>query len=615
AIVPDFEKLGVFYLGREYDIDHDRPLDDLLLYESKDLLTHAVCVGMTGSGKTGLCLTLLEEAAIDGIPALVIDPKGDLANLLLTFPHLRPEDFQPWVHADDARRRDLSVEEYARQQAELWTKGLAEWGQDGARIQRLRDAADFAVYTPGSSAGLPISVLRAFAAPAETVRGDAELLADRVNSTTSGLLALVGLDANPLESREHILLATLLDRAWRAGENLDLPALIQQIQNPPIAKLGAIDVDSFFPAKERFALALRLNNLLSAPGFASWLEGESLDIGSLLHTPTGKPRIAIFSIAHLDDSQRMFFVSLLLNETLAWVRAQAGTTSLRALLYMDEIFGYFPPVSNPPSKKPLLTLLKQARAYGLGVVLATQNPVDLDYKGLANAGTWFIGRLQTERDKARVLEGLKGASLSSQSQADPARLEQILSALKNRVFLMHNVHEDHPVVFQARWAMSYLCGPLARDQIKRLMDQRGEGNGSPAESPAATPAETAQFDGYSAQPPLLPPQVAQYFVPLRGLPPTETRLVYAPRVLGLATIRYVDAKLAIDSPQEVCWLARINVPTGNVEWQEPVSAALVESELETAPRQGALFGNLPPKGIDAKSAAGWQKSLADALYQ
>src|SRR3990172_8052895 len=173
----------------------------------------------------------------------------------------------------------------------------------------------------------------------------------------------------------------------------------------PFGKIGVVDLESFYPAAERTKLSMRLNNLLASPTFASWLEGEPLDVAEMLYTPAGKPRLAIVSIAHLDDAQRMFLVTILLNEGLAWIRTQPGTSSLRAILYMDEVFGFFPPSANPPSKTPMLTLLKQARAYGLGVVLATQNPVDLDYKGLGNAGTWFLGRLQTERDKLRVLYG------------------------------------------------------------------------------------------------------------------------------------------------------------------------------------------------------------------
>jgi len=473
----DFEKLGVFYLGRPYDLPAKQAKPGWLLYDSKDLVTHAVCVGMTGSGKTGLCLALLEEAAIDGIPAIIIDPKGDLGNLMLTFPGLTGEEFQPWINEDEARKKGLSPEDYSQAQADLWKKGLADWGQSGERIQRLRDAAEVAIYTPGSNAGVSVSILASFAAPAADVREDAELLRERINTTVTSLLGLLGIEADPIRSREHILLSTILDRTWKDGANLDLGSLIHAIQSPPVSKIGVMDIESFFPSKDRFALAMALNSLLAAPGFQAWLEGEALDIQSMMYTQEGKPRLAIFSIAHLTDAERMFFVTLLLSQMVGWMRAQSGTTSLRALLYMDEIFGYFPPVSNPPSKLPLMTLLKQARAFGLGVVLATQNPVDLDYKGLANTGTWFIGRLQTERDKARVLEGLEGASAGSGQKFDRRRMEEILAGLGNRIFLMNNVHEDEPVVFETRWCLSYLRGPLTRTHIKQLMDPVKTGQG------------------------------------------------------------------------------------------------------------------------------------------
>ena len=351
----DFEKLGVFYLGRPYDLAAKQPKPGWLLYDSKDLVTHAVCVGMTGSGKTGLCLSLLEEAAIDNIPAIIIDPKGDLGNLMLTFPSLKGEDFQPWINEDDARKKGLSPADFAKSQAELWAKGLGGWQQDGARIQRLRDAAEVAIYTPGSNAGLPVSILKSFAAPTADVREDGELFRERISTTVTSLLGLLGIEADPIQSREHILLSTILDHTWKKEEDLDLAALIQAIQSPPVSKIGVMDVDSFFPSKDRFALAMKLNNLLAAPGFQAWLEGEALDIQQLLYTSTGKPRLSIFSIAHLNDAERMFFVTLLLSQMVGWMRAQSGTTSLRALLYMDEIFGYFPPVANPPSKLPLMT--------------------------------------------------------------------------------------------------------------------------------------------------------------------------------------------------------------------------------------------------------------------
>ena len=609
----DFEKLGVFYMGRPYDLATKQAKPGWLLYDSKDLVTHAVCVGMTGSGKTGLCLALLEEAAIDNIPAIIIDPKGDLGNLMLTFPSLKGEEFQPWINEDDARKKGLSPADYATAQAELWTKGLAGWQQDGARIQRLRDAADVAIYTPGSSAGLPVSILKSFSAPAADVREDAELLRERISTTVTSLLGLLGIEADPIQSREHILLSTILDQTWKKEEDLDLATLIQAIQSPPVSKIGVMDVDSFFPSKERFALAMKLNNLLAAPGFQAWLEGEALDIQSLLYTPAGKPRHAIFSIAHLNDAERMFFVTLLLSQMVGWMRAQSGTTSLRALLYMDEIFGYFPPVSNPPSKLPLMTLLKQARAFGLGVVLATQNPVDLDYKGLANTGTWFIGRLQTERDKARVLEGLEGASSSAGKKFDRGRMEQTLAGLGNRIFLMNNVHEDEPVVFETRWCLSYLRGPLTRTQIKTLMEpHRTEQRGLRTETSRS--ALSTQSSTLKSRP-MLPPDVPQHFVPRRGSKPEGSELVYVPMLLGASQTRFSDSKSGVDSMQDVTVLAPIAHGPVAVDWDKATAAELAVADLERNPEEGAQFLALPASAGSAKSYAEWNKDFGGWLFR
>ncbi len=613
----DFEKLGVFYMGRPYDLVAKQAKPGWLLYDSKDLVTHAVCVGMTGSGKTGLCLALLEEAAIDNIPAIIIDPKGDLGNLMLTFPSLKGEDFQPWINEDDARKKGLSPADYANAQAELWTKGLAGWQQDGARIQRLRDAAEVVMYTPGSNAGLPVSILKSFSAPSADVLDDAELLRERISTTVTSVLGLLGIEADPIQSREHILLSTILDQTWRKGQDLDLAALIQAIQAPPVSKIGVMDVDSFFPSKDRFALAMKLNNLLAAPGFQAWLEGEALDIQSIMYTPQGKPRLAIFSIAHLNDAERMFFVTLLLSQMVGWMRAQSGTTSLRALLYMDEIFGYFPPVSNPPSKLPLMTLLKQARAFGLGVVLATQNPVDLDYKGLANTGTWFIGRLQTERDKARVLEGLEGASSSAGKKFDRGRMEQTLAGLGNRIFLMNNVHEDEPVVFETRWCLSYLRGPLTRTQIKALMDPvrgkelggRGKEMGSAKPSP-----HTSRLTPHASRP-MLPPDVPQHFVPLRGTKPEGSELVYAPMLLGASQIRFSDSKSGIDTTQDMTVLAPMADGPLAVDWDKATAAELVVADLEREPEDGAQFLPLPASAGKAKSYADWNKDFGGWLFR
>ncbi|HEY4594276.1 MAG TPA: ATP-binding protein, partial [Thermoanaerobaculia bacterium] len=609
-----YEKLGAFYLGRPYDAARGEAAPAPLLYDSRDLLTHAVAVGMTGSGKTGLLIGLLEEAAIDHIPALVIDPKGDLADLLLTFPDLRPADFAPWVDPDAAARAGLTPETFAAKEAEAWRNGLARWDQNGERIARLRDAAEFALYTPGSEAGLQISILSSLAAPPPEVLADGDLLRERVGTLVASLLALLDVDSDPIQGREHILLANIFDTAWREGRGLDLAALIQQIQKPPMERVGVMDLETFFPAKDRFGLAMAFNNLLGSPNFAAWLRGEPLDVDRLLYTASGKPRIAVFSIAHLSDRERMFFVALLLNQTLGWMRAKAGTTSLRAILAIDEVFGYMPPVAEPPSKRPLLTLLKQARAFGLGVVLASQNPVDIDYKGLSNVGTWFLGRLQTERDKQRLMDGLEGAAAGG--SFDRARIEQILSGLTNRVFLLHDVHQDEPVLFQTRWTLSYLRGPLTRPEIKRLMDpvkqappaapvKAQEPTGAPAPPSAAVPAAAAKEVA-----PVLPPDVPQRFLLVRAKP---EGVVYAPRLFAAATVHYQDAKLGVEHAEEVSLLAALT--DDGVDWYAAQVVELGKDDLESEPVAGSRFAPLPDAAVKAKSYDAWRKALEDCLFR
>src|SRR5262245_33307004 len=522
--VADFGKLGAFYLGRGYDPANDQLAADPLMYDSRDLTTHAVCVGMTGSGKTGLCISLIEEAALDGIPALVIDPKGDIANLMLTFSGLSAAEFQPWIDPAEAERKGMTVEALAAKTAEAWKHGLAEWGEDGDRIRRFREAVDVAIYTPGSNAGLPLSILRSFAPP--PAASDAGATRERISAAVSGLLGLVGIAADPLKSREHILLCAIVDAAWGKGNALDLAGLIGAIQKPPFDKVGVFDVETFYPAKDRLELAMAINNLLASPGFGAWLEGEALDIQRLLFTPEGKPRVSIVSIAHLGDAERMFVVTLIANELVAWMRRQPGTAALRALFYMDEIFGYFPPTALPPSKRPMLTLMKQARAFGLGVVFATQNPVDLDYKGLSNAGTWFIGRLATERDQVRVIDGL----MSAQAGAgfDRGALEKLMSGIAPRVFLLRNVNDDAPVLFRTRWALSWLRGPLTQPEIARLMADR-----RPAE--AAKPAAEALPAAKPAARPSLPAGVQEVFLAAK---PGSGDLVYRPRVVATAELHF-----------------------------------------------------------------------------
>ncbi|HET8548875.1 MAG TPA: hypothetical protein VFL57_12755 [Bryobacteraceae bacterium] len=604
----DFEKLGTFYLGRVFDPVSRRPEDELLLYDSRDLVTHAVVVGMTGSGKTGLCIGLLEEAAIDRVPAIAIDPKGDLGNIALQFPELRPEDFAPWVSGEDAGRENISVDELASRQAALWREGLAKWGQDGARIRRLREAAEVTIYTPGSSAGVPLSMLKSFAAPPASLVEDREAFRDRISVTATAVLSLLGIEADPIKSREHILISGNLEKAWRDGKALDIAALIQQIQKPPTDRVGVLDLEAFYPAKERFELATSLNNLLASPGFEAWLEGEPLDIDRLLRTPEGKPRISVISIAHLGDADRMFVVSMLFNEILSWTRRQSGTTSLRAIVYMDEIFGYFPPSANPPSKRPLLTLVKQARAFGVGIVLATQNPVDLDYKGLANAGTWFIGRLQTERDKLRLIEGLEGVAGESGAKWDRARMDQILAGLGKRVFLMNNVHESEPVCFETRWTLSYLRGPLTRAQIKTLMSGR---------MPPPAPPSPAVSDGMRAEPaatnarPVLPPEVPQAWIPVRG---NGAGIVYRPQLLAAVQMRFTDAKTKVDAAKDAVYMTPVRDEALPVQWEEAVEADVDPDSLEKEGVAGASYAPLPPPATKARNYQKWNKDAINWIY-
>ncbi|MFA5908519.1 MAG: DUF87 domain-containing protein [Vicinamibacterales bacterium] len=624
----DFEKLGLFYLGREVDPVTKARRDVPLMYDSSDLVTHGVIVGMTGSGKTGLGIDLIEEAAIDGVPVIAIDPKGDLGNLLLTFPELSAAEFMPWVNPDEARRAGQSTEAFGEAEAARWSKGLEDWGQTGARIERLRAAADFALYTPGSSSGRPISIVKSFSAPEPAILNDPELLSDRVATAATSVLTLAGVNAEPLRSREHVLISTLFTEAWKAGISLDLPALIAQVQTPPITRVGVLDLESFYPARDRFALAMQLNQLLAAPGFSSWLEGEPLDIDALLYGANGRPRVSVISIAHLDDQERMFFVSLLLNELVGWMRSQRGTSSLRALVYFDEIFGFLPPVANPPSKAPLLTLLKQARAFGLGLTVATQNPVDLDYKALANAGTWMLGRLQTDRDKARVLDGLEGAAGTAGTGFDRARIDQLLSSLGKRVFMLHNVHEKEPVLFETRWTLSYLRGPLGRDEIRRLTASRpapaqtavpkmpqvsaSAAEGRYGETSPKLAGETRASEGgpklagetrASEGGPLLDPAISQYFVPGGDS--------YVPMVLGVARVAYSDAKLGLDETREVAVVTPIGDGAVAVDWEHAEPAGFSVKDLRKAPEgASATFAALPAAAAKPRSYATWEKDFA-----
>jgi Helicase HerA, central domain len=635
-INPDtFEKLGVFYLGKTLDLKNPEAPSDLLLYDSKDLTTHAVVVGMTGSGKTGLCIDILEEAGMDKIPAIVIDPKGDIANILLTFPELTATEFEPWVDPGQATREGIGLPEFAAKEAEKWQKGLAKWGQSGERIRKFRETVEMRVYTPGSTTGRPLTILKSFNAPPQEVLDDSDAIRERISSAASGLLALLGIDADPIRSREHILVSQILNSAWTQGKNLDLGTLISQIQSPPFNRVGVMELDTFFPAKDRTELAMTMNNLLASPSFASWMQGESLNIKELLHNSEGKPCISVLSIAHLNDAERMFFVTILLNEVLAWMRTQAGTSSLRALLYMDEVFGYFPPSKNPPSKQPMLTLLKQARAFGLGVVLATQNPVDLDYKGLSNTGTWFLGRLQTERDKMRVIEGLEGAAAQTGTSFDRGEMEQILAGLGARKFLMNNVHDDRPTVFETRWCMSYLRGPLTRQQLQKLVPkpQAAESNtivrpsaNSSAAAPVAAPAAKAATEPAAAESSvaasysvsarqLIPHEIEQRHLEPSRRPPVSAQIEYRPALFGRGKLHFTKSTYKVDEWVDRQFLLPIDGGDVPPEAWEGALALTDRPEWSTEDPEEVVYLEPPASLQSAKNFKSYLKDFKDYLYR
>lgn len=507
-------KLGELYLGADFDPVGRQVLDAPVYVDSSDLVTHGVCIGMTGSGKTGLCVSLLEECALNDIPALVIDPKGDLTNLALVFPQLDAGSFRPWVNEENARRKGIEPDAYAAAEAQKWREGLAGWGITPEHLARYRERVDVTLLTPGSTAGTPVNVLSSFDAPANASDMDPELLREQIAGTVSALLGLLGVASPTSQDREHILLATLLEHRWLSGAQTTLTDLIHLIQAPPIQKLGALDLDTFYPPDDRRKFAFQLNALVASPSFQSWLDGEPLDIASLLRAPDGRPRLAVCTLSHLGDAERMFFIALLLSQFVSWMRRQPGTSNLKALLYFDEIFGYLPPhPKNPPSKHQLMTILKQGRATGTSAMLVTQNPVDLDYKALSNCGLWLLGKLQTDQDKARILDGLSGAIDEAGDTGDRNTLDRMLASLGARVFLLHNIHAGAPRLMHSRWAMSYLAGPMTRAQIRQLtQNQKSAAAGQPAAA-AEEPDTLNDFLGTANADPALPDGTSLLNVP------------------------------------------------------------------------------------------------------
>jgi len=635
-----------FYLGKEFDPAAKKLGDQRIEYDPSHLTTHGIITGMTGSGKTGLGVGVLEEAALQGIPAIVIDPKGDLTNLLLHFPDLLPEDFKPWIDPDATRRKGKSLEELAEETAAQWKNGLEGWGLGKQELTALKNSAQFAVYTPGSRSGLPVNVLASFQAPVVSWEEHAEVLREDIASSVTGLLALIGnTEIDPLRSREHILLSNILENAWSSGKSLSLMDLILQVQKPPFDRLGAFPLESFFPEKDRFELSMLLNNFLASPSFQTWLEGEPLDIGKMLYMPDGRPRHNVFYLAHLSEGERMFFVTLLFAAVEAWMRSQRGTGGLRCLIYFDEILGYLPPVANPPSRTIMLRMLKQARAFGVGLLLSTQNPVDVDYKALSNAGTWIIGRLQTEQDKNRLLDGLKSAA----GGVDINNYSRIISGLGKRVFLLHNVHESKPVVFNTRWALNYLAGPLTRTQISDLNQLAGANVLSqevkPEKQNGTQVAEVGQTERVESQTPparmekqldnsfastrpVVPRDLAEYFMPNNlgvgeavkaerlNIPVSQEpeKILYKPALLVQAEARYLARKFDVDYIKKMTAIVR-DTNSRLIRWDEYEWRSIESGSLFDQPMPGAAFDTLPSWLSDARGVKSLNADFTDWVYR
>ena len=595
----DYEKLKLFYIGKEKVNENYVPL----VYKNKDLLTHAAIIGMTGSGKTGLGISLLEEAAIDNIPSIIIDPKGDMTNLLLTFPNLNGSDFEPWIEEQDAINNGSNVKEFAQKTADLWKNGLEKDFQSASRVEKLKNSADFTIYTPGSNAGVQISILSSFKAPSKEVLEDNDLLVSLINSTVSSILSLID-EKNDSSSKESILISSIFMNYFLEGKDLSLEELITLIVTPPFSKIGIFDLETFFGQADRLKLALKLNTIIANPAFKTWIEGETLDISNLLYDESGKAKVSIFSIAHLNDSQRMFFVSLLLNQMVSWMRRQEGTTSLKALLYMDEIFGYFPPNSNPPSKLPMLTLLKQARSFGIGIILSTQNPVDIDYKGLANIGTWFIGRLQTKQDKEKVIDGLSSAN---EGNLDKNEIMNLLSNLEKRNFILKNINEDGIKLFQTRWALSYLKGPIPKEGIKKLMAEKL--NSSSKKEQKNEEGHTLINIEKSIPKPIIPNSLSQKY----HYSSQNSAYYLQPYLICSCDIHYVNASKAIDLKTNESFKIYLDEKMKEINFED--KEEVESNSYDTKEKPNSFYYEIPSFIQNERELKSIEKSFADYIYR
>ncbi len=596
-----YEKLGLFYLGKDVDKVTMEATKALTLLKNKNFTTHAAIIGMTGSGKTGLGVGIIEEAAIDNIPSIVIDPKGDMGDLCLTDPSFSSAFFEPWVK-DEAKAKEADVGEYAKKISAMWREGIENSGQNTERVEKFHQVKK-TIYTPGSSAGVAINIMSSLETPPTEIMEDSDTFASYLKSTTTSLLSLVGIDADPLDSKEYILLAQIITKVWLIDEDLSIESIIGKIINPPFKKIGVLSLDDFYPQNTRFKLATKFNALLSSPGFSLWLQGDSLDIQKLLYDENGKAKVAIFSISHLNDEERMFFVTLLLNKYIAWMRRQSGTSALKTLLYMDEIAGFFPPTKNPPSKEPMLLLLKQARAFGIGVVLSTQNPIDLDYKGLSNIGTWIIGRLQTTQDINRVIDGLGG---KVGSNFDKGEIRQLLANLKKRTFFLKSAHLDDIRLFTTRWVMSYLKGPLKRDEIATLMQVQKEAQSIAVETVDSMIQKNKNLKSYQS----IDSSIAQYFEP-----DAFSQNNFSATLMAKAKVHFYSQRRGIDEEKALILSLPIQSKQQNIRWDDAIEEDFDFEKFPTAAPSKAKFQPLSDIILEDKGLKRATRELKETLYQ
>ena len=596
-----YEKLGLFYLGKDIDKQNMEATEALTLLKNKNFTTHAAIIGMTGSGKTGLGVGIIEEAVIDNIPSIIIDPKGDMGDLCLTDPSFSSSTFESWV-ADEAKSKEANVSEYATKISAMWKEGIESWGQSTERVQKFHDVKK-TIYTPGSSAGVSINVMSSLEVPPAEIMEDSDTFASYLKSTTTSLLSLVGIDADPLESKEYILLAQIITKSWIANENLSIESIIGKILNPSFKKIGVLPLDDFYPQNDRFKLATKFNALLASPSFSLWLQGENLDIQKLLYDENGKAKVAIFSISHLNDDERMFFVTLLLNKYIAWMRRQSGTSALKTLLYMDEIFGFFPPTKNPPSKEPMLLLLKQARAFGVGVVLSTQNPVDLDYKGLSNIGTWFVGRLQTTQDIEKVIDGLGG---KVGSNFDKKEIKTLLSNLQKRTFFLKSAHLEDIRLFSTRWVMSYLKGPLKRDEISTLMQEQKSAQNIEEKTVETMVKNRAELESYQN----IDASIPQYYES-----DASEQNIFTPTLGAQVKIHFYQQRRGIDIERAFELHIPLDEKQQRITWEDAVEEALDFDRFPHTAPSNAKFQTLPEIIVEDKRLAKTKRELKETLYR